>query len=123
MKELPSRKTTRLAIRNYRDHQSYFLTLCCYRRQTLLADEQAANWILTTLQAEAAAQGFSVLAYCAMPDHLHFLASGTRPNCDLLRFLKSFKIKTSRSFARRKGVTLWQHAYYEHVLRDSAAVE
>jgi hypothetical protein len=31
-----------------------------------------------------------------MPDHLHVLVEGLEPASDLLQFLKSFKIKTSR---------------------------
>jgi putative transposase len=58
-----------------------------------------------------------------MPDHLHFLVEGLEPASDLVQFLKCFKIKTSRWFARAYGDELWQRGYYEHVLREEDVVE
>jgi putative transposase len=123
MGDLPTRKTTRLASHNYRGLQSYFLTLCCHRPEPFLAEQRTISCVLDVLANDPVEHGFAIPAFCAMPDHLHFLAEGTRAESDLLRFVKSYKIKTSRRFAREKNAKLWQHGYYEHVVRDPTSVE
>jgi putative transposase len=117
------RKSLRLASRNYRGRQRYFVTMCCVGRRRVFEDSENCKLILDLLQSESATRAFAVLAYCAMPDHLHVLIEGLEPGSDLLGFLKGFKIKSSRWFARKRGAELWQRGYYEHVLREGEAVE
>ncbi len=114
---LPVRKNVRLAPSNYLGYQRYFVTLCCFRRQAFFSDSELGRYLLDLLRTESASHNFSVLAYCLMPDHLHFLAEGLDPASDLLHLLKSFKIKSSRKYAARKPRILWQKGFYEHVLR------
>jgi len=123
MSVLPVRKSVRLAPENYRGFRQYFITLCCFERQKLLSDEVLSKRTLALLQLESATRSFGVPAYCVMPDHLHFLAEGLTPQSDLLHFIKSFKIKSSREYAAQKARPLWQRAYYEHILRSGEAVE
>jgi len=124
MPDLPVRKSIRLARFNYLGDQLYFVTLCCFRRQNLFADPNLCNCVLILLRTESAVRNFRVLAYCAMPDHLHFLTQGMDPRSDFLHFIKSFKIKTSREYAGQQSRRpLWQRGYYEHILRPSEVVE
>jgi putative transposase len=58
-----------------------------------------------------------------MPDHLHFLAEGSEEGCDLLRLVKSIKLKSSGHFAAQFGGILWQKGFYEHVLRADESLE
>ena len=123
MSELPTRINTRLAPRNYLGRNSYFVTICSYKRQNVFLDAKLSTWILDLLHSESAANSFRVQAYCLMPDHLHFLAEGMDPSSDLRHFLKSFKIKSSRRYSRQVGRALWQTRFYEHILRGPDSVE
>jgi REP element-mobilizing transposase RayT len=96
MNLLPARKNIHLAPSNYVGYQRYFVTLCTFRRQVVFSDSKYCLDLLALLRTECASCHFSVLAYCLMPDHLHFLAEGLDPASDLLHLVKSFKIKTSR---------------------------
>jgi len=117
------RKSIRLSAQNYLGRQTYFVTMCCFRRNRVFDVPAACDSILSLLCSESAARDFAILAYCVMPDHLHFLAEGVQPASDLLGFLKSFKIKSSRWFAPGNNGALWQRGYYEHVLRKAERSE
>jgi len=123
MLALPIRKTTRLSPSNYLGRTFYFVTFCCFRRVSLFLDARRCRWMLDLLRAESARDSFAVHAYCLMPDHLHFLAEGTEPASDLLHFVKSLKIKTSRQYAAQSGCILWQKGFYEHVLRSTESLQ
>src|SRR5579859_342598 len=120
---LPVRKYTRLAASNYIGFQFYFVTLCCFGRKKIFADEGLCERVLGLLRSECALRGFVVPAYCAMPDHLHFLCEGVGPGSDFLRLMTSFRIKSSRRFSQENGGVLWQRGYYEHVLRAGEVAE
>lgn len=117
------RKSIRLGSLNYRGRQRYFVTICCFGRRRSFEDPRNCKFVLELLSSESAAHDFGVIAYCLMPNHVHFLAEGLEPSSDLLRFLKSFKIKSSRWFMRERHGVLWQRGYYEHVLRETESVE
>lgn len=123
MSSFPARKNIRLAPLNYVGYQRYFVTMCAFRRQTIFSDSGRCQHLLELLRTECASCNFSVPAYCLMPDHLHFLAEGLDSGSDLLHFLKSFKIKTSRKYAAHEGSTLWQSGFYEHILRSGEDIE
>jgi REP element-mobilizing transposase RayT len=53
------------------------------------------TWVLEFLRAESVLHEFLIDAYCAMPDHLHFLAFGKSVTSDILKFSQSFKQKTT----------------------------
>jgi len=76
--------------------------------------ELAREQIFTTARLE----GFAILAYCFMPDHVHLLVEGVRERADLRRFAKLAKQRSGALYARRVRRALWQKGYYERVLRD-----
>ena len=76
MSTLPVRKSIRLAPENYLGYQQYFVTLCCFQRQNLFSNNELCRRVLELLRSESASRSFRVHAYCAMPDHLHFLTEG-----------------------------------------------
>ncbi len=123
MFKVPVRKSTRLSRFNYLGPNHYFVTLCCFRRQSLFADQRLASRLLKLLRSESAAKFFRVPAYCLMPDHLHFLAEGMATSSDLLDFVKCFKTKSSRQFSAEFRRVLWQRDFYEHILQYAESVE
>ena len=66
----------------------------------------------------AKAEGFAVIAYCFMPDHLHALVEGITEVADLREFLRIFKQRSSFYSKRATGIELWQRGYFERVLRE-----
>jgi putative transposase len=115
---IPKRKITRLAPHNYLGFHFYFITICCFKRQNIFTAARHCA-ILAFLQQECNQRHFALNAYCVMPDHLHFLCEGLQPTSDLLHFLTSFRIKTSRYFARNGQGAVWQRGFYDHILREN----
>jgi putative transposase len=116
-------KNIRLNPSSYLGKSNYFVTLCCLNRRRLFTDSANCSHLLDILRETSASRYFSVHAYCIMLDHLHLLVEGLEPYSDLLNFLKTFKIKSSRVFAAQINQPLWQKKYYDHVLRPNESVD
>jgi putative transposase len=116
-------KNIRLHTINYRGQQSYFVTICCFRRRQIFIDMQRGEGILNLFRGECASRNFAAHAYCLMPDHFHFLVEGLDVKSDLLNLVKSLKIKSSRTFGRQTRQVLWQRKFYDHILRPHESVE
>ncbi|HKW62101.1 MAG TPA: transposase [Candidatus Acidoferrum sp.] len=116
-------KNIRLRQFNYVGQQCYFLTLCCFDRRPVFADPKQCAWLLEEFRAESAGRSFAIHAYCIMPGHFHFLTEGQEPSSDLLAFVKSFKIKTSRLYQAETSQTLWQKKFFDHILRTHESIE
>ena len=116
-------KKIRLSEKNYRGKLRCFLTICCAERKRHFSSGENCGWLLAILQETTAQHSFDVHAFCVMPDHLHFLVQGLKPDSDLLRFVKAFKIRSSREFAAKNGCELWQKKYYDHILREQESME
>lgn len=123
MLELPTRKTPRFSRLNYLGQAFYFVTFCCLHRTSIFLDAKRCEWMLDLLRSESSANSFNVLAYCLMPDHLHFLAEGLDSSNDLRHFVKSLKIKSSRQYSAQFGLVLWQMGFHEHILRSTESVQ
>jgi len=117
------RKNIRLPSSRYRGKQIYFVTLCCEDRRPIFANESLGHWLVTELSKSAAAQNFSIHAYCVMPDHVHVLVEGVLDACDFVRFISSFKQQTGFYYKKKIGRRLWQSAYYDHILRKPVAAD
>ena len=74
--------------------------------------------VLSQFLRIAATEGFSVLAYCFMPDHVHLLIEGLRDDSDARKFIIKSKQCSAHAYAQAFGARLWQPFGYEHVLRD-----
>jgi putative transposase len=116
-----TRKNHRLNANEYVGQKWCFITMCCERREPIFVASDRAAWIVDFLKAESVKHQFLVDAYCVMPDHLHFLGFGTKQECNLLAFAKSFKQKTGYYFQQKHGSRLWQRNFYDHMLRSGEA--
>jgi len=110
------RRRTRLKDFVYQGEHTYFITICANDKQLYFNNDQAVSDILSQLKLEAEKVGFSIFAYCFMPDHLHLLLIGNE-EANLIDFIKIFKQKTGFYFKQKNKVTLWHKGYYEHVVR------
>ena len=117
--EVYQHKNIRLNPRNYLGKANCFLTLCCFDRRKVFSNHDNCKWLLNHLRELSSVRNFAVHAFCIMPDHLHLLVQGLNPASDLLGFMKSLRIKTSREFAAKHSLPLWQKNYSDHILRPN----
>lgn len=107
-----------LASALYQGEQRYFLTFCTEGRRHAFTDAEAVALVLSQILRAATEEGFAIIAYCFMPDHLHLLIEGQRDDSDCLRFIKAMKQYAGYEYKQRYKKKLWQRYGYEHVLRD-----
>ena len=100
---------------------AYHVVIVTRDRQPLLHDDLATQAI-AELERVAAATSFDVLAYVIMPDHIHVLLNGMTDASDLVRFVQRFKQATAYEFKQRAGDGLWQHSFFDHVVRGDEDV-
>jgi len=115
---MATRRPPRLPSAQYVGFRQYFVTLCAFERQALLASPPSFELIAKQLLQSARGQHFAVLAYCCMPDHMHLLVEGLREEADLRPFISEFKQKTAFTYKRLSGASLWQDGFHDHVLRS-----
>ena len=96
----------------------YFLTTCTYRRRTTFRDHTVASQTIALFRTTSQAEGFSLLAYCLMPDHAHVLVEGLSDSSDFKRFAKLTKQRSGAAYALKADGPLWQKGNYERVLRE-----
>ena len=79
--------------------------------------------LTATLVASAEAHGCAVIAYCIMPEHVHFLACVSERGGDLLNFIRRFKSQVTRDL-RELGVPapVWQRSFHDKTARTDAAL-
>jgi putative transposase len=120
----PSRdhqKPRRLKSFAYRGYYRYFITIRSQGFKHHFVKYEVVARVIDILKSTAEQKGFSVWAYCFMPDHVHLLIEGETSNADMKHFVVSFKQRTAYWFKRIYGVKLWEANYYEHVLRNDEA--
>jgi putative transposase len=121
---MPShRKTIRLSRPIYLGQKAHFITICCDRRSPYLEDPTTAQPIISVLMDCAARYSFLLHAYCAMPDHIHFLTQGTQPDSNLLELVRVFKLRTAYGFKKERRQRLWEMSFYDHILRKADEIE
>ncbi len=118
--ELPRRRTTRLDLTLYESaSQAYFLTTCTQNSAALFCDVALAREVLSCLLTQRGASRILVFAYCLMPDHLHVLCSPSEDGHSVIRFMDSFKGKSTRvCWSRGVKGKVWQRGFYDHILRS-----
>jgi putative transposase len=72
----------------YRGPRRYFLTFATYKRREHFHNSEVVAMVVRHFRRTARREGFAILAYCVMPDHVHLLVEGTTPQSDLRRFVK-----------------------------------
>ena len=111
------RKRIRLPRPHYMGQRRYFITILCANRRPLLSSATTASTVIRILRETAMDHQFAIYTYCAMPDHLHFLAVGLELDCDLLNFVMHFKRSCTTACASIRG-PLWHRTFYDCILRD-----
>jgi putative transposase len=118
-----TRRPARLKHLSYIGIQRYSLTFCTDWKRKWFENAEAVQLVLSQFLRVAANEGFAVLAYCFMPDHVHLLIEGLRDDSDAKKFIIKSKQCSAHAYATKFGQRLWQPFGYEHVLRDDEKVQ
>jgi putative transposase len=115
------RKPRRLKDFPYRGCYRYFITIRSYSFERHFVSDEVVTEIIEILKSTADQEGFSVWAYCFMPDHVHLLVEGKHSNANMKHLVTLFKQKSGYCFKSTYGAKLWAPNYHEHILRDDEA--
>ena len=110
------RKSPRLAHFDYVGSFAYSLTLVTRDRAPVFTEPRIVDATLHCLARSCTRYGFSLHAYCFMPDHLHLVVCG-QDNSPLAAFVHHFKQLSGHRYKQEHDAQLWQISYYDHVLR------
>ena len=97
---------------------AYFVTTVTLNRTKAFSELEFGRFAAQALIEIAGREDFALSAYCLMPDHGHLLLSATSERSDLRRMVSSWKQGTGFAWSRIHSQRLWQHGYWERVLRD-----
>lgn len=132
-----NRKQNRLAGYDYSQNGAYFITVCIKDKKCLLGkivggDAYIAPKILLSEYGKTVEKyicGIKGLhKYIIMPNHIHMIIficneEGTMrassPTQSIPQLIKSFKTLITKEI----GFSVWQHSYYDHIIRDDADYE
>ena len=103
------------------DYEGYpsLVTTNVAERQPLFHSESAARMFIEVLREVQSESGFELLAYVAMPDHVHLIAKPSG-QLQLGRIVQLVKGRFSRRYNASTGGSgpLWQSRYHERALRS-----
>ena len=111
-------RPARLKHLSYLGVQRYSLTFCTDWKRKWFENAAAVELVLSQFLRVSRGEGFAILAYCFMPDHVHLLVEGLREDSDARKFIIKSKQCSAHAYAQAFGARLWQPFGYEHVLRD-----
>ena len=116
-------KRPRLKNFDYIGVYAYFLTILTKDHDAYFKEAEVVSHLNNLLLETAKSEGFDVLVYCFMPDHLHLLVMGMDDKSNLKRFISLFKQKSGYWFKKNYSENLWHISYYDHVLRKEESIE
>ena len=115
--KLPKRKNIRLKNYDYKSNGYYFVTICTYKAEPnirLYREVVERNLLFLPERFP----GLKIDWYVLMPNHLHAIFIFTGMKDGLSEVVRTFKALVTKN----TGVKFWQRNYYEHVIRNEAAL-
>ena len=115
--KLPKRKNIRLKSYDYKSNGYYFVTICTHKgKPNIRLYREVVERILLSLPERFS--GVRIDWYTLMPTHLHVIVIFYGMKEGLPEVVRTFKALVTRN----TGVKFWQRNYYEHVIRNEAAL-
>jgi len=111
---------------------SYFFTLVTELRRPILSSASAVDVLRTAFHTVRKTRPFEVDAIVVLPDHLHCIWTlppgdsdfSTRWRLIKTHFTKhcdpALRAETNSARIAKREQAVWQHRYWEHLLRDEA---
>jgi putative transposase len=115
---MPHPYPPRLQGFSYVGRYSYALEFTTDARQPTFTDKATVDLLLPQILRAATLHGFSVAAYCFMPDHVHLVIDASRDDSDCKGFIKAAKQFSGYYYRQSHDRRLWQRYSYERVMRD-----
>jgi REP element-mobilizing transposase RayT len=98
--------------------QIYHVNTATRDRRPVFADWAAGQCVVAALRAAEGAGGTRTLAWCLMPDHLHWLVQlGSEPLPRVVGLMKGRAARQAPAW-----LPLWQRGYYEHAIRGEESL-
>jgi len=105
-------------------NQVTFITIRAYQHASPFGEAQLCQVVIDTLLEEQERQVCGILAYCLMPDHLHYLIRPTQEGRSVLTFTDQYKGKTThRAWKMGWQGKLWEPRYYDHLVRSDESLD
>jgi len=114
-------KPEHLETFDYLGLHQYFLTFCTHRRLRLFVSLERVSVVRTQIERAAREYGFSTIAYCYMPDHVHLLVEALADDSDCRAFISRAKQYSGFHYKATFGERLWQRYGFERTLRSAEA--
>jgi putative transposase len=106
------------------DYPIFFVTICTFSRQPILARNAVADILVDELRPARERHGWATGSYVIMPDHVHFSCAPDPDFKSLSDFMREWKSWTSRRIRALQprpataATTLWQREFFDHILRS-----
>ena len=99
----------------------YFFTLITFQRISILIDPVFIEILQNVIREVRTKYPFQILAYCILPDHMHFIWKLPDNDSNYSRRWQMIKglstIRHNQHFGT-KGKRIWQNRFWEHLIRD-----
>lgn len=114
---------------------SFFFTLVTERRRPIFSSDEAVGVLRSAFRSVHEKLPFSLDAIVVLPDHLHCIWTLPPDDADFAtrwRLIKTWftkhcdpalRIKVNQAQLKRQEQAIWQHRYWEHMLRDERDFE
>jgi REP element-mobilizing transposase RayT len=118
-------KKHRLPKMIYRGEISVAFTVCLKGDDNSFLEPETARIFVDILAKESAKADCIVPVYCFMPDHQHFIITGTSTQSDTYKAVVSYKQRTGFWMTSKRCGVRWQKDFFDHVIRtnDTIAVQ
>lgn len=91
----------RKRVRHFQHHgHLHELTFSCYRRMPMLTNDEWQTILARSLQAACTNEGFGLVAFVFMPEHIHLLVVPLAPTSNVSRLLARTKQPASKQIKK-----------------------
>jgi putative transposase len=98
----------------------YFTTCVNFERRPIFSKSENAYLLMNTLSRVGESHAHKLHAHVILPDHFHLLIEPM--NCTISKIIQSlrrnFTINYKRHHGIQQNVTLAQHRFFDHVIRN-----
>ncbi|MCK4909631.1 MAG: transposase [Planctomycetes bacterium] len=104
--------------RFYLPNRQYFMTCVTENRQPTFNNKKNISLLLNAFNIYRQKYQFKILAYCILPNHLHWLIIPTE-QYNISQIMKAIKAYSTKQINKIRGWNgpLWQHQFLDHIIR------
>jgi len=116
-------KKHRLPPEYYRGQISVAFTLCLKGDAQSIDDMGFIKICGEILAVVSLQHGCVVPVYCFMPDHQHFIMTGTEPASNVMKAVVAYKQRTGFWMSSNGKAMWWQKDFYDHVIKENEDIK